>query len=177
MPAPVPDAERAAILDDIRAGQLSCKAIARKYGRSASTVSGIAKDAGLVDAFGRSQTKEATRAREADSKARRAEIAARLLDEATGFLDMLHGPFRVFSFGGKENTYNEQLLPGPPTGDIRNLMTSAAIALDKHVVLEKHDTDDGIDAARSMLGDVAAAIGDAYAQVKAAEAAGEEAGP
>lgn len=75
MPAPIPDDERAAILDDVRAGQLSCKAIGRKHGRSASAVSGIAKAAGIVDAFGRSQTKEATAARVADQAERRAELA------------------------------------------------------------------------------------------------------
>ncbi len=54
-------------------------------------------------------------------------------------------PHLVFNFGGKDNTYEEHLLQSPPTGDLKNLMVSAATAIDKHIVLERHDaTDPGV---------------------------------
>lgn len=166
MAAPLSETEREAILDDIRAGQLSRNAIATKHGRSAGTVTRLAQHLVGDDAFDRSSTEDATRARKVDMRARRAEIAARMLDEATACLDQLHGSFRVFSFGGKENTYNEHLLPGPPTGDIRNLMTSAAVAIDKHVVLDRHDAHTDDDQAGEVLGKLFDGLDAAYRAIK-----------
>lgn len=80
MPKPLDAAVRAAILTDIRAGTLSARAIAKKHGVAASTVSKLAADHGVVDAFERAQTKKATDARQADDKARVAVIQSRLLD-------------------------------------------------------------------------------------------------
>jgi len=53
----------------------------------------------------------------------------------------------VYAFGGRDNDYNERLLDRPPTTDIRNLMTSFGIALDKHLKLDDHDAEDGDGAA------------------------------
>ncbi|HEY8590198.1 MAG TPA: hypothetical protein VIL55_11665 [Naasia sp.] len=173
MPAPIPDDERAAILDDIRAGQLSRNAIARKHKRSVGLVTKLAHEDRGADAFDRSHTEKATRARRTDLAAARAELAERWLHLANELLDQTGAPYLVHAFAGKDGVFRQRELPRPPSGDLRNLVTSAAVATDKHLVLERHDTDDGVDAARSMLGDVAAAIGDAYAQVKAAEQAEE----
>lgn len=64
----------------------------------------------------------------------------------------------MFSFGGKDNVYRERILDRAPTGDLRNLMTSAAIAFDKHLLAERHDADTGAAGARSVLGQLAAGL-------------------
>jgi len=87
----------------------------------------------------RSKTKAATEARVADNQAKRAALETQFLDEAKEDLDRKHQPFLVFNFGGKDNTYEEHLLESPPTGDIRNLTQSAAIAVDRSLKLADHD--------------------------------------
>jgi len=173
MPAQIPDEKRAAILADIKTGEKGRNQIAREHGVSQSTVSLIAQDAGLTSAFDRTTTKHATAAATADNKARRAAIASRLLTKASEFLDQIDAPHLVFNFGGKDNTYEERELDRPPTADMRNLMTCAAIALDKHVVLDKHDGDQGVEGARAMILDLASALRGA-ASDPAADAAVDE---
>lgn len=174
MPPAVPENERARILDDIRAGQLSRNAIARKHKRSVSTVTNIAKAAGNADAFDRSHTENATRARRTDLAAARSELAERWMRVANDVLDQLGQPYTVWAFAGKDGVWRERTLPRPPAPELRNLIVSAATATDKHLVLDKHNTGDGVEEARSMLGDVASAIGAAYVQVKAADEAARE---
>lgn len=173
MPAALTDEKRAAILADIKTGEKGRNQIAREHGVSQSTVSLIAQDAGLKDAFDRTTTKHATAAVTADNKARRAAISSRLLAKADEFLDQLEQPHLVFNFGGKDNTYEERELDRPPTADMRNLMTCAAIALDKHAVLEKIDGDQGVEGARAMILDLASALRGA-ASDHAADAAVDE---
>jgi transposase-like protein len=84
---PLDNETRAAILDDIRAGQKSCRAIATDHNVSRTTVSKIAKDAGIVDAFGRQKTKEATAASVADAASRRAQLAEKLIKLAELSMD------------------------------------------------------------------------------------------
>src|SRR5690606_29394390 len=86
LPAPIPDHKRQAILADIKAGKAR-NAIAREHGVSPSTVTNIAKSAGMTDAFDRSQTKRATEAAQADNAAIRAIISRRLLEKANELLD------------------------------------------------------------------------------------------
>lgn len=91
--------------------------------------------------------------------AKRAALAERALEEAEWFLDSLRKPTMVFAFGGKENEYNEHLLPsGPPIPDKRNLMQAYSIAVKSHIELERIDTDEGAEA-RSMLSELADALG------------------
>ena len=144
---PLTNAERAAILVDLRAG-LSLGQTCRKHARSRGAVGGIAKAHGI--SFDRTVIKNATEAKVADNKARRAVIAERLLVEVNGFIDSIRKPFLAHNFGGKDNTYAEHELPGPTTGDIRNLMVSVGIALTKHVELARFDADPGQDAAVSL---------------------------
>lgn len=136
MPPPLDPAKRQAILNDIKAGH-SRNRIARDHGVSGSTVSKLANTEGL--SFDRSQTKNATEAKKADNAALRAATSRRLLEKANEFLDQMDRPHLAFNFGGKDNTYAEKLLDRPPVGDLRNLMTAAAIAIDKHLAVEKHD--------------------------------------
>ena len=86
MPAPISPEKRAQILESIKAGG-TCRGIARDHGVSRTSVSKIAQDAGLVDAFGRQQTKHATAAIVADTASRRATLAERLIKLAELSMD------------------------------------------------------------------------------------------
>lgn len=141
MTPPIPPKTRAAILADIHAGQLSRNRIAEQHGVAPSTVTAIAKAEGLTGAFDRSSTKNATEALRADSKQRRALLSRRLLDRAAEALEQMDQPHIVFKIGGSENIYTEHEMNRPPTGDMRNLMIIAATAIDKHIVIERHDSD------------------------------------
>jgi transposase-like protein len=161
VPPRLPDDKRAAILADIKAGTKGRAQIARDHGVNPQTVGNIAKRAGVVDAFSRLQTENATRAAAIDSKALRVSTARRFLDKTNELLDQMDEPHLVFNFGGKDNTYEEHLLKKPPTGDLKNLMVSAATAIDKHLVLERHDSASS-DAASSLLDAVANGLQTAY---------------
>lgn len=151
MPPRIEDAKRSEILKDVKAGQKSRGQIARDHDVSTFTVSKVAKEAGITDAFNREQTENATRAAVADNRALRTELSRRMLEEAKRALDDMHGQYTVFSFGGKDNTYAEKTLPEPPTADKRNLMVIAATAVDKHIVIDRHDSGAGVDEAVSLL--------------------------
>jgi hypothetical protein len=159
MPAPIPDTTRAAILADIQAGQKGCNAIAREHGVSPGTVENIARDAGLVDAFARTKTENATRARQSDLAARRAVIAEMLLDDIQALRDRAWQPYQVVTSSqhGAEITTLEL----PPLRDAQAAYTSIAVALDKHLALVRHDGDTGgdLESARSLLGDLGRALG------------------
>jgi transposase-like protein len=154
--ARISDTKRQAIAADIRAGKPRNQ-IALEHGVSAGSVTNIAREFEISDAFDRSATKRATEAAVADLKAERAVTSRRFLVEANRQLDRLNEPYKVFGFGGRENSYNEHELPLPPAGETRNFMTAAAVAFDKHMAADKHDSDDqglaAVDAwLRTMLG-------------------------
>lgn len=126
-------------LADLHAQGFSLSVCATRMGRSRSTVCVHSKRLGL--SWDRSKTKAATQARVADNKALRSQIEAQALVEAQGFLADLHKPFLAFSFGGRDNDYNEHLLDRPPTGDVRNLMQSFNIAINQSLKIAVHDAD------------------------------------
>ncbi|MEU6858839.1 hypothetical protein AB0B28_08200 [Glycomyces sp. NPDC046736] len=156
MPLRLPDDKRAAILADIRAAHngtsnLGRNEIARRHDVAASTVSKIAAEENLADAFDRTHTENATRAALADNRSMRATLSRRLLVKAGELLDDMDAPHTAFAFGGRDNVYNSKELPKPPTGDLRNLMVTAATAIDKHIVIDRHDSGAGLDEAVSLL--------------------------
>lgn len=179
MPRPDDPADRDvydSILADVRsaaagAPDMSIRKIADRYHVSTRRVRTIANENDLRNAWSSraEHTAAATQARMAELAVRRLEIADRFLEEAEELLDKIHGPFRVFSFGGKENTYNEHTLDGPPSADIRNLMQSAGIAFDKHIAAVKHDTHDASDVGASLVGQLADGLQRAYDAMVAAE--------
>jgi len=132
-------------LTDLHAAGLSLRVCATRMGRSTSGVSDHAKRIGL--SWDRSKTKAATDARVADNKARRAALESTLLVKADQLIAQIDAPHVVFNFGGKDNTYEEHLLKKPPTSDIRNLMQSAGIAIDRSLKLADHDGTGGDNAA------------------------------
>lgn len=152
MPARISDETRQAIAADIRA-ELPRNQIARKYDVSSSTVTLIARENGLT--FDRSMTKRATEARITDAAALRAETSMRFLHKAGELISMMDGEYLAYSFGGRDNTYNEHRLDRPPDSALRNLMVTAATAFDKHLAADRHDSDEhGLAAVDTWLRDM-----------------------
>lgn len=155
MPKPLSARKRSAVLADIqaaRANGTSVRQIARDHGVAASTVTKIAADYGIADAFGRSQTENATRAREVDCKALRAQLRVDLLHDAQRLRGRAWSPYTVVvsTPEGAERV----VLDEPPLMDVRSAYTAIGIALDKSIRLEQHDSDDSASGAKSMLGDL-----------------------
>lgn len=158
---PITDAERVRVVELHNAGW-SRAAIARDLGRAPSTVGKIAAAAG-VD-FDRTRTEQATAAKQADNRAKRADLESLLLDDALELRKRLWQPARVYAFGGKENDYNEAWLDEPPFADKRQIMQTAGTAVDKAIKIAAVDADNGADEAKSMLGGIAALINQANEQ-------------
>lgn len=152
MARPLTDAKRSAILADIEAGQKSRNQIARDHKVSVSTVTGLAPPG----SFDRSKTAAATHAKVADAKARRAQLAALLLDDAHRLRERLWEPSKqVFSspLGAEIIT-----LDLPPARDAKDFMAAVSGAVKSHVDIEKLDTDTGSADAKSMLGALGEAL-------------------
>ena len=166
MPKPLDAARRAAILADIKAGQKPRNQIARDHEVSPSTVTGIAKAEGVESAFDRSQTKGATRAREIDCKALRAQLKVDLMRDAQRLRERIWGTHQVVvstPLGAEVVTLDEN-----PLSEIRSGYTALGIAVDKSLRLEEFDSGDGAAEARSLLGRIFTGL---------AEAVGTEAPP
>lgn len=138
MPPRIPDDKRADILADVQAGEKSRGKIAREHGVSTTTVSKIAREEGIDQPFSREQTEKATAAAVTDAKARRAALASDALTGAQAALDRLRE--RVADMSD------------------RDLITLFGVATDKHVALDRHDSDTtglaAVDAwLRDMIGD------------------------
>jgi hypothetical protein len=159
MPARIPDHTRAAILADIHAGTKGRNQIARDHGVSVGTVTKLAQGDGVTTAFDRSETAKATRAAIEDNRSRRARIAAELLDDVTRFRQRAWSPYTYYERG----TDGPELvtLDLPPLKEAKEAYVAIGISLQRHAELEKLDAGRGDEAARSMLGDLADAIGKA----------------
>lgn len=156
MPARIADDVRDAIAVELRAnvdGSKSFAQIAREHGVSGQFVGDIARELGIAPSeVNRAQAENATKARLADMAARRSRIAERLIEEAERLLDSLHQPHTAFNFGGKDNTYSEREMPEPDVKSRQTIMTTAAIALDKHIALVRHDSGAEIGETVGLLG-------------------------
>lgn len=157
---PVDPVTRARVLELAQAGK-GRNEIARILGISTATVSSITKAAGADNVFDRSATRVAVEARRLDLAGLRARLAVKFATRAEELLDLMDKPTMVFSFGGKENTYEEHLLDSPPTADIRNLMTSAAIGAQRSLELTRFDSDAGQAKAGNLLDALAAGFTEA----------------
>ncbi|MBN0040237.1 hypothetical protein JN535_08680 [Cellulosimicrobium cellulans] len=134
-------------LRELHAQELSTRDIGERMGFSFGTIARRARTLGLE--FDRSRTAAATHAAATDAKARRAILAHRFLDEANDALDKLHQEYD-FVAATKEGI-QVRTLNQPDAGAYRNFMTSAGIATDKALALDKHDTDSVSEVAKSML--------------------------
>lgn len=165
MPAPIPAGKRAAIITDIKAGN-SCRSIARNHNVSASTVTKIAKDEKIPGAFARAQTQNATRAKRFDAAAARAQLIQDLYADAQRFRARGWDPYTQIVSGPAGSEFVTTKMP--PLRDQQAAYTSVAICLDKAVKLEAVDSQDGAADAKSLLGQLGAALG------VAAQALGDE---
>ena len=151
---PVSDAE----LEQIRilhARGESCQSIAAAVGRNKSTITRQCRRLGL--SFDRSQTKAATDAKQADSKARRAEVQSLLLDDFHRIRERAWQPYTMVV--GTGEGAETVLLDLPPAEALRAFYVSIGACLDKHLAIERYDSDDagGMNAVdawlRGMLGE------------------------
>lgn len=149
---PINPTVRAAILTDLKAGGNTCRGLARKHSVSDATVRKIANDENVVNAFSRVNTEKATRARVADMATERADISELFLRRAREALEQMVESHLVYNFGGKENSYAEHVLERPPTGDLRNLMVTAATAIDKHMAVHRFNTGTDAEQVGGLLG-------------------------
>lgn len=140
MPSPIPPETREAVLADIASDEeLSCREIGKRHDVSEGTVRRIAKDNGFTQAFTRVNTENATRARVADMKAARSQLAATLLEDA---LKLRERAWTAYTYYERSKDGVERVeLDLPPLSEVRNAYTALAIAIDKHVVLDRHDSD------------------------------------
>ncbi|WP_300269052.1 hypothetical protein [Microbacterium sp.] len=127
--------------------------IARRVGISAGSVTNICRAADR--SFDRSETKQATEARQIDLAAGRTRLAEKMLAASEAMLDRIDDPYLVYSFGGKDNDYNEHTLESAPVEVRRNIITTAGITFDKLTrIVEKSDT--GLEQAVGVIDTLAA---------------------
>lgn len=134
----------------LHAQGLGRNAIAAQIGRSASTVSKLAKAAGLT--FDRRTTKQATAARIADARSRRSELMLTFLDDAARLRAQIWQPHEYIDHGGKDFDEARWTQPEPSPADKRHLMQAASLAVDRSLKLDLHDKDTGADEIGSLLG-------------------------
>lgn len=156
--------EQQAILDLIDAGHTR-NDIARRTHRSPGTITNIARANDRT--FDRTETKTATRARQVDLAARRAELAAQLVGDAARLRAQLWEPCverkaMAVAQGGNLGSVVEVVEvhhPRPPFADQQRIMTCVGIAVDKVLAIDRHDNqaDEGLAAVdrwlREMIGE------------------------
>jgi predicted transcriptional regulator len=135
---------------------LGCNAIARELGVDPATVSRWAKKAGL--AFDRAKVAQANQVRKIDLAAGRIRLAEKMLKASEDMIDRIDEPYLVYSFGGKDNTYEEHELAVAPVEVRRNIITTAGITFDKLTRIVE-TSGDGADDAKSMLAQLGRALG------------------
>lgn len=146
MPAPLDPDKRAAIAQAIRDGN-GRNEIARFFEVSPGSVSNIAREEGLTDAFDRTATERATEAARLDMAAWRASFAQRLAQRAEWVEDRFDEQ-QPTVIGTKEGA--EIVWTDATSTDVRNLMTALGIAVDKIAVLTRDDSQ-GLAAVDSWL--------------------------
>ncbi|MEU6057993.1 hypothetical protein [Streptomyces sp. NPDC047097] len=131
--------------------------IAGAMTRSPRTVSEIAEKLKLSFERG-PEVAAATAARKADLALRRAELAYKLIVDAEKLREQMWEETTVYSFGGKENSYNEHTFAEAPAAEKRALMGTAGMCIDRSLKLEPAGAAGGTEDAKSMLGKLAAGI-------------------
>jgi hypothetical protein len=134
--------------------------IAAAIGRAPATVTKLAGELGL--SFNRTATAAATAAKLVDAKARRAQLALDLLDDAARLRLQLWQTATIHNFGGRDNTYNEHTLPEPPFADKLKILQGVGVAVDRALKLDEYDAQTGDEEARGMLLDLAEKLGAAW---------------
>lgn len=160
MAKPLTDDEKQHIVELIQSGK-GCAETAKEVGRAVDTVSRIARNIGWT--FGKTNLTHAHEARSAYCAERRASLAAKATVEAERLLEELHGEYRVFNFGGKENTFASEVLDEPPVEAKRAMIQSFRELIRTVLDIDRHDNraDEGGAAVdewlRGIVGDAVAA--------------------
>lgn len=130
--------------------------IAREIGQAPVSVSRTAEHLGLT--FDRSKIQAATEARLADLAERRSLLAEDLLQDAEKLRAQLWQETTVYSFGGKDNTYEDHVFDEAPASEKRALMSTASMAIDRSLKLVPSEESSNLDSAKSMLGSLGEAL-------------------
>jgi len=141
--------------------------IAKEIGFSPATVTNICKAEDPPLEFARTQTALAVRARQLDLAEARSDISRMMLVRAKEQLHAMDQPYLAGQFGGKDNIWSEELLAKPPVEVQRNMMTIAAIAVQRHADLVKIDSGRDVEAASSVLEQLASGLTAAALALKA----------
>lgn len=171
--APFTDDEEAT-LRELHARGLGRNEIARALGRGTRTISVRAAAMGLT--FDNAAlTEVATRNRKAQLAVRRMELAEALQEDAERLTEQMWEPAKIYSFGGKDNTYEDRDVDEPPADAKKALMGAAGMAIDRSLKLVPSEETAAEDEARSMLGQLAVGLKAAYDDAKRETAGPEEA--
>ena len=156
--ATMPPKKRAAIIKAVKTGGKTARQIAKEHDVAHSTVSRVASQEGITDAFDRSQTEKATAAKAVDCRARREQLKADLLEDAQRLRTRAWSPYEALIDNRSTGT-QQVTLDLPPLPDQRAAYSAISICIDKSVKLEQYDTADssGNDA-KGMLGALAEGI-------------------
>ncbi|MFF1416558.1 helix-turn-helix domain-containing protein [Streptomyces sp. NPDC058280] len=136
---PVTDAERERVRQ-LHAEGKGRNQIAKELGRSGRTISEIASDLGI--SFARAgEVRAATEVRQADLASMRTELALKLTEDAMRLRERMWQPALVYNIGGKDNDYNDHLMPEAPADVKRALMATAGMAIDRSLKLSPPESD------------------------------------
>lgn len=139
MPAAHPPELRQAVIDDLPSG-MSCRAIAERNGVSADWVSKLAKTVG--HRWGAKHTAAAAAVNREYGAEHRALLRRMFQQRAQQLLDEFNEPYLAFSFGGRDNEYNEHRFDTPPIEARRQMIQAAATAVKEARALDEHDRTD-----------------------------------
>lgn len=145
---------------------LGRNAISRELGLSGATVTNICQAFDPPLSFERKDSELAIRARQLDLADARARISAMMLQRATEQLEAMSESYLIGAFGGKDNVWSEELLAKPPVEVQRNMMTIAAIAVQRHADLVKIDSGRDAEVAESVLEKLAGGLDAAAAALR-----------
>ncbi|WP_055491696.1 hypothetical protein [Streptomyces sp. TP-A0356] len=134
---PLSDEQRAQIIA-LAQQEFPVRQIAAEVGSSTGSVSTVCRLAGVV--LDRRQTQAATRARQVDAAARRAELAEELLALSRDELARLRRPHTEYwGVGGSTPTVLSRTMPEPPPRARRDLIGGAVALLDRYMRLIEAD--------------------------------------
>lgn len=140
----------------LHAEGVSRNEIARRIDVDPATVTRWAQAEGL--SFDRSKTEAATAAHSFDLRAARLRLAEKMTANAERSLAAVDEGYLVYSFGGKDNRYNEHRLAEAPLSARREAQTIAAIAFDKLTRAEE-STSGAVEGVVSLIGVLAGRLG------------------
>ncbi|WEH40786.1 helix-turn-helix domain-containing protein [Streptomyces sp. AM 2-1-1] len=169
---PVTDAERIRIRE-LHAEGKGRNVIAKELGRSGRTISEEAGKLGLSFAARAGQVAAATEVRQADLADRRAQLAELLQDDAERMRAQMWQPTTVWSFGGKDNTYEDHVFPEAPADVKRTLMAATATAIDRSLKLVPPKDESGVEEGLALITQLMSGLAAVYKAQQQDQEAGE----